>query len=102
MKKAMLAGAILAVVLGTLAPQTVAAEQKVDRTEMNAALAAIIALGIGVAIAKHDKDKNSGWNQESYGDPFSPSPHVVCLPKPQQCFERSHYSARWTRRIFGS
>lgn len=101
MKRTILAGAILALFLGSLAPQPAAAEQRIDQKEMNAALAAIIALGIGVAIAKHDKKHNSGWDEEAYGQPFSPSPNVVCLPRPRQCFERSHYSARWTRRIFG-
>lgn len=102
MKRTILSGAVLAFVLGSFAPQQVAAQQRMDQKEMNGAIAAIIALGIGVAIAKHNHKENSGWNQDAYGEPFSPSPNVVCLPKPRQCYQNSHYSARWTRRIFGS
>lgn len=104
MKRTILSGAVLALVLGSLAPQPVAAQQRMDQEDMNAALAAIIALGIGVAIARHgdDHDLNSGWDEGTYGEPFSPSPNVVCLPIPRQCYERSHFSARWTRRIFGN
>ena len=104
MKRIKWSGPILALVLAfaALAPQPAAAQQGMDQEEAGAAVAAIIALGVGLAIAKHRKDRNSAWDQGRYGQPFSPSPYVVCLPQPRQCFEHSHYSARWTRRIFGS
>lgn len=102
MKRTILPAAILALALGALAPQPAAADQRMDQKQMNAALAAIIALGIGVAIAKHDRKHHSGWDEDLYGEPFSPSPNVVCLPKPRQCYLHSHFSARWTRRIFGN
>lgn len=102
MKRTVLSGAVLAFALSAMAPQSATAEQRINREEAGAAIAAIIALGIGVAIATHGNDHDSGWDDDAYGQPFSPSPNVVCLPRPRQCFERSHYSARWTRRIFGS
>ena len=104
MKRITWSGPILALVLAfaALAPQPAAAQQGMDQEEAGAAVAAIIALGVGLAIAKHRKDRNSEWDQGRYGQPFSPSPNVLCLPQPRQCFEHSHYSARWTRRIFGS
>ena len=104
MTRTTLAAAVLSLSLAAMVPQNAVAEQRLDRDEARVAIAAIIALGIGVAIARHgnDHDLNSDWDQQTYGEPFSPSPNVVCLPQPRQCFERSHYSARWTRRIFGS
>lgn len=91
----------IALAVGTL---PVAAEQRVDRDEAAGAIAAIIALGIGVAIARHGNDHHhsNDWDDGRYGEPFSPSRDVVCLPVPRQCFENAHYSRRWTRRIFGA
>jgi hypothetical protein len=102
MKRTAFSGAILALALAAMVPQAATSQQRMDREDVGAAIAAIIALGVGVAIATHGNNQNSGWDEEAYGQPFSPSPNVVCLPRPRQCFERSHYSARWTRRIFGS
>ena len=104
MTRTNLAAAVLSLSLAAMTPQGAVAQERLDRDEAGAAIAAIIALGLGVAIARHGKDHdlNSDWDQDSYGEPFSPSPNVVCLPQPRQCFERSHYSARWTRVIFGS
>lgn len=104
MTRTSMVAAVLSLALTAMAPQGAVAEKRIDRDEAKAAVAAIIALGLGVAIARHgnDHDLNSDWDQGTYGEPFSPSQNVVCLPQPRQCFERSHYSARWTRRIFGS
>jgi hypothetical protein len=90
--------------IGSLAPTPAAAQQRMDRDEAAKAIAAIIALGIGVAVARHGKNHDHGndWDEGRYGEPFSPSPNVVCLPVPRQCFENANYSRRWTRRIFGS
>ncbi len=100
MKRTAITGAVLAVTLASAAPgPTLAGEM----TDAQKAIAAIVAIGVGVAIARHSKDHDSGsnWDDDRYGQPFSPSANVVCLPKPRQCYERSHLSARWTRRIFG-
>lgn len=104
MKRTSLTAPVLALALATMTPNGAMAQERVTNDQAGAAIAAIIALGIGVAIARHGKDHdlNSDWDQGTYGQPFSPSPNVVCLPQPRQCFEQSHYSARWTRRIFGS
>ncbi len=104
MKRTALSGAILALVLSAMAPQAATAQERMDGKDAAGAIAAIIALGVGVAIARHGKDHdlNSDWDEDSYGQPFSPSANVVCLPRPRECYERSHFSARWTRRIFGS
>ena len=104
MKRTMLAGTVLSIAFAAMTPNAAVAQERLNSDQTGAAIAAIIALGIGVAIARHGKDHdlNSDWDQDSYGEPFSPSQNIVCLPKPRQCFERSHYSARWTRRIFGS
>jgi hypothetical protein len=96
--------AVLSVGLASLALQPAAAEQRLSGNDAARAIAAIVALGIGVAIARHGQthDLNSDWDEGTYGQPFSPSPNVVCLPTPRQCFEHSHFSRRWTHRIFGS
>lgn len=67
------------------------------------AIAMALALGIGIAAAKHGKDHGtaSQWAEDLYGQPFSPSPDVVCLPRPQKCYKSGHLSYRWTRRMFG-
>lgn len=69
-----------------------------------AALAMLLALGAGIAAAKHgrDHDNNADWDEDSYGQPFRPGPGVVCLPKPKKCYKDGHLSYRWTRRIFGA
>jgi hypothetical protein len=101
MKRKAILGAFLSVAFVVTGPPTVMAQ---ERNDAKAAIAAIIALGIGVAIVRHgnDHDLNSDWDQNAYGEPFSPSVGIVCLPGPRQCFENSHFSARWTRRIFGA
>ncbi|MHA7827985.1 MAG: hypothetical protein ACX93P_10550 [Roseovarius sp.] len=104
MTRTKLPAAVLSLSLAAVAPQSAVTQERLDRDEVRGAIAVIIALGVGVTIARHgdDHDLNSDWDQQTYGEPFSPGPNVVCLPQPRQCFERSHYSARWTRRIFGS
>ena len=104
MTRTTLAAVVLSLSLAAMVPQSAETQERVDRDEARVAIAAIIALGVGVAIARHgdDHDFNSDWDQDTYGEPFSPSQNVVCLPQPRQCFERSQYSARWTRRIFSS
>jgi hypothetical protein len=61
-------------------------------------LAVLLALGLGIAAAKNHNE----WDNDLYGEPFSPSPDVVCLPKPRKCYKDGHLSYRWTRRIFGA
>ena len=96
-----LAAALLAAIMATT---PAAAQERLDRDEAAGAIAAIIALGLGVAIAQHGNDHHhsNDWDNGRYGEPFSPSRDVVCLPVPRQCFENAHYSHRWTRRIFGA
>ena len=65
-----------------------------------AIVAGIAAIGIGIAIATSGKDKDK-WDGDRYGEPFSPSSNVVCVPRERICYERGHYSYDWTRRIFG-
>jgi hypothetical protein len=36
-----------------------------------------------------------------YGEPFSPSPGIICLPRPRKCYGHGNISHRWTARIFG-
>jgi hypothetical protein len=71
--------------------------------EINPAAAVAIAGIIALAIARHgdDHDHHADWDEGLYGEPFSPSSGVVCLPKPRQCYDDGRYSHRWTRRIFG-
>lgn len=104
MKKACLWGIALFFAITVSLPPMAQAQERMNSNDAAGAIAAIIALGIGVAIARHGNDHNlnSDWDNGTYGEPFSPSANVVCLPGPRHCFERSHYSARWTRRIFGS
>ena len=104
MKHGIWPAALLSVAMAALAVQPAAAQKRLDGNDAAGAIAAIVAIGIGVAIARHGKnhDLNSDWDEDIYGKPFSPSPNVVCLPTPRQCFENSHFSRRWTRRIFGA
>lgn len=101
MNKTAILGIAVSMALASAAPRPAAAEEMTDAQK---AIAAILAIGVGVAIAKHGKDHDhgTGWDEATYGEPFSPSPNVVCLPKPRQCYDRGHLSHRWTRRIFGS
>lgn len=105
MKNTVFLGAALSLTLATAMPTTaIAKSDKAPRSNgAEAAIAAMIALGVGIAIAKHGRNHNAGsqWDDDRYGQPFSPSPNVTCLPKPRKCFERGHVSWRWTRRIFG-
>lgn len=68
-----------------------------------AALAALLAIGVAVAAANHGggHDSTSDWNEDRHGKPFSPSPGIVCLPRPKQCYQSGALSWRWTQRIFG-
>lgn len=98
-------GAALSLTLAAVVPNSGLARSGNDArsTGADAAIAALIALGVGIAIAKHGHDHDTGaqWDDNRHGQPFSPSPHVTCLPKPRKCFERGHVSRPWTRRIFG-
>ena len=98
MRRTAILGSVLALALATAAPPAAAKEM----TDAEKALTALLALGVGVAIAKHGKDHNanSNWDSQLYGDPFSPARDVVCLPRPRKCYEDGHLSWRWTKRIF--
>lgn len=52
------------------------------------AIAALLALGIGIAAAKHgnNHDSTTESDEDRYGEPFSPGSGVTCLPKPKQCY----------------
>jgi hypothetical protein len=72
----------------------------------NAAAAAVIAgvigLGIGASIAKHRRDREDDrWDQEQYGQPFSPAARVTCYPRQRLCYKNDHIAPKWTRRMFG-
>ncbi|TCM78375.1 hypothetical protein [Rhodovulum steppense] len=84
--------------LGSLAPHQAAADS--TNKDLEKALAALVAIGIVAAAAKHNKD-DDGWDEDRYGEPFSPSPNVVCLPIPRRCYKNGHLSMKWTERIFG-
>lgn len=105
MKKTALLAAALSLILAPAMPVSAVAQSN-DSARSNraaAAIAALIAVGVGVAIAKHggDHDRGSQWDDNWHGQPFSPSSGVTCLPKPRQCFERGPVSRRWTQHIFG-
>ena len=92
----------LAAMLGAacLAPQPAKALSDTER----AALAAILFLGMAAAASgRHGGGFNAGtdWDTDRYGEPFSPSKGIVCLPRPRQCFANGRLSQRWTQRIFG-
>jgi len=82
---------------------TVPAPAKALTDDERAALAIILALGVGVA-ARHgsNHDSTTDWDEGRYGKPFSPSDGIVCLPKPRQSYADGHPSQRWTQRVFGS
>jgi len=67
------------------------------------ALAAMIFVGLGVALAARGKGHNSttNWVEDRFGEAFSRGPGVVCLPRPRQCHQGGAISWRWTQRIFG-
>lgn len=99
MKRFTICAVILALGTTTLAPLPANALGDNEK----AALAAILALGIGIAAAKHgaNHDGNTQWDEDRYGKPFQPAAGVVCLPKPRKCYKDGHLSWRWTQRIFG-
>jgi hypothetical protein len=108
MQRTAITAATLALLASTLAPMPAIAqderrsdEDKKDNTA--AVVAGIAALGMGIAIATagRDKDKNQ-WHGDRYGDPFAPARNVECFPHQRTCYERGHYSYNWTQRIFGS
>jgi hypothetical protein len=86
----------LSMAAASVMPQPSAA--RADKEDIARALAALAIIGIA-ANAKKDGD---GWDEDRYGEPFSPSNGVTCLPKPRQCYQNGHLSYRWTRRIFGA
>ncbi len=100
MKHLTACAAMTALCLATLAP----APADALSDDQKKGLAALLALGVGIAAAKHGKDHNSTsqWDEDRYGKPFSPSAGVLCVPKQQHCFHDGAISWRWTRRIFGS
>jgi hypothetical protein len=99
MKK--LAALAMAATIGaaSLAPLPAQALTDTER----AALAAILFLGMAAVAGRHGSGFNSGseWDTDLYGEPFSPSEGIVCLPRPRQCFANGRLSQRWTQRIFG-
>lgn len=100
MKRWASCGVAMAFGLATLAPGGAHSMSDDD----NAALAALLAIGVGVAVvASQDKKKHKDdWDHDRYGEPFSPSPDVICLPKPRQWYENGRLSYRWTQSVFGS
>lgn len=102
MKRLASLAAAAALCAATLAPAPATALSD----EQKAALAALAIIGIGIAAASqghgHDHDSTSQWDEGRYGEPFSPSNGIVCLPVPRQCYQDGMISWRWTRRIFGS
>lgn len=113
MKKAAILTATLATLASAMIPSPILAqderryeeeEKKKDNT--GAIVAGIAALGIGIAIAtsKHGDDHrhDNQWDGNLYGDPFSPSNGVTCVPRQRTCYDRGDYSYSWTKRIFGT
>jgi hypothetical protein len=100
MKRLATFAAAAALCAATLAPAPAAALGDNER----AALAALLILGVAAAAARHgdNHDSLSDWDEDRYGEPFSPSDGIVCLPRPRQCYDHGRLSHRWTRRIFGS
>jgi hypothetical protein len=97
MRNSLIAAVAVAFALGVAAPAPVRAGDDTAK-----AIAALLALGIGIAAAKKAAENHdSNWDADLYGEPFSPHRNVVCLPKPRKCYEDGRVSWRWTRRIFG-
>lgn len=96
--------ATLATALAFCASSFVSAPAHAMTDGEKAALAALLAIGVGIAVAKHGENNHDSndWDEGRYGKPFSPSAEIVCLPKPRQCFKDGRLSYRWTRKIFGS
>ena len=93
-----------AILLVAVPLATTPASARALTDDERAALAIILALGVGVAAARHggNHDSTTDWDEGLYGKPFSPSDGIVCLPKPRQCYADGNLSQRWTQRIFGS
>ncbi len=98
----------LAIVMSAANP---ALAQDLDERKKNDNTAAIIggiaAIGIGIAIAtsnKHGDDHrhDNDWDGNLYGEPFSPSNNVVCVPNQRKCYDRGNFSYSSTKRIFGT
>ena len=111
MKKTAICAGALALVATTMMPTIGHAQERGrdddDKKNNTAAIVAgIAALGIGIAIAtsKHgDNHKHDDqWDGNLYGDPFSPSNNVTCIPRQRKCYERGNFSYSWTKRIFGT
>lgn len=102
--------AIGALICAATSPAPVIARDRDDKGDRKDNTAAVIgglaAIGIGIAIAtsKHGDDHrhDSQWDSNLYGNPFTPAPDVVCVPRQRQCFARGHYSYGWTKRVFGT
>lgn len=92
-------GAVLAFGMVTLTPHPAHGMDDNDK----AALAALLAVGVGVAAVasdKKDKHKND-WDHDRFGEPFSPAPGITCMPKVRQCYDGAMLSDTWTERVFG-
>lgn len=110
MRKTAGLAASIALLAGSVAPQAALAQdaRRGSDDKKDDAAAAAVGLAIlraGIAIAskhgkkrKHDQD----WDTSYYGEPFSPSYGVTCLPQQRKCYEGGHFSYRWTKRIFGT
>ena len=103
--KAALLGAFMVSSLGA-SPASAKERKKHDKNgDATAAviIAGIVGLGVGVAMSKHgkDHDSNYAWDQDRYGQPFSPTNNVHCYPKQRLCYRNNHIAPKWTRRIFG-
>lgn len=87
----------VATALAVAAPTPARADRDAEK-----AIALLLALGIGIAAAKQARQNHhDDWDNDLYGEPFSPGNGVVCLPKPRKCYVDGRISWRWTNRIFG-
>lgn len=103
--------AVTAVLMASsVSGQAIAAKEKHrphhDKDKNGAAvaiIAGVIGLGIGASIAKHrnDRDDYYQWDEEQYGQPFSPAARVTCYPRQRLCYKNDHIAPKWTRRMFG-
>jgi hypothetical protein len=95
--KPVCASALAAVLaLSSAQAQTLGNDQR--NPQADAAVAALLAIGIVVAAVKNRHDQ---FDEERQGEPFSPASGVTCLPIPRKCYENGYVSWRWTQREFG-
>ena len=92
--------------MAVLQPAQASARDRKHKDDAAAAavIAGIVGLGIGVAAAKHGKNRHNNyqWDDGLYGQPFSPKRSVICYPRQYRCYKDGYYSDKWTRRVFGN